>query len=119
MILTSKQERNMSTFTFTDLTPSTEYEVIIQSRNKEGWSEPSHIFQFRTRAEGTCFSPDLLSLFIVEDLLCFEKYLFPDLQLTNTRRREMFSSNSQINQVDTKTLMLCILVMFGVVVNEI
>jgi len=87
VILTNKQERNMSSFTFTELTPSTEYEVIIQSRNKEGWSEPSHIFQFRTTAE--------------------------DLQLTNTWRREMFSSHSYSSKVDTKTVMLCMLVMVG------
>ena len=108
VILTNKQERNMSSFTFTDLTPSTEYEVIIQSRNKEGWSEPSHIFQFRTTAEGSLFFPHLQYYSI-----CSEKYLLADLQLTNTWRREMFSSNSYISKVDTKTVMLVMLVMVG------
>ena len=112
VILTNKQERNMSSFTFTELTPTTEYEVIIQSRNKEGWSEPSHIFQFRTTAEGFLIYHHS-SLFIVEDYICSEKYLLADLQLTNTWRREMFSSHSYPNKVDTKTVMLCMLVMVG------
>jgi len=37
-------------FVFYGLTPSTEYEVIIQSRNKEGWSNASDIFRFSTRS---------------------------------------------------------------------
>jgi len=49
----SSQYRNRFTYTgnfvFYGLTPSTEYEVIIQSRNKEGWSEASDIFRFSTR----------------------------------------------------------------------
>lgn len=40
-------------FVFYGLTPSTEYEVIIQSRNREGWSDPNDIFRFGTRASGT------------------------------------------------------------------
>jgi hypothetical protein len=39
-------------FVFYGLTPSTEYEVIIQSRNKEGWSDASDIFRFSTRDRG-------------------------------------------------------------------
>ena len=39
-------------FVFYGLIPSTEYEVIIQSRNKEGWSEASDIFRFSTRDRG-------------------------------------------------------------------
>ena len=39
-------------FTFFGLDPNSEYEVIIQSRNREGWSDPSEIFKFRTRNEG-------------------------------------------------------------------
>ena len=31
-------------FTFFGLDADSEYEVIIQSRNKEGWSDPSDIF---------------------------------------------------------------------------
>lgn len=49
----SSQYRNRFTYTgnfvFYGLTPSTEYEVIIQSRNKEGWSDASDIFRFSTR----------------------------------------------------------------------
>ena len=52
----SSQYRNRFTYTgnfvFYGLTPSTEYEVIIQSRNKEGWSEASDIFRFSTRDRG-------------------------------------------------------------------
>eukprot|EP00093_Oithona_nana_P010757 10757.XXX_265016_286838_1 [CDS] Oithona nana genome sequencing. len=36
-------------FVFYGLDASTEYEVIIQSRNKEGWSDASDIFRFSTR----------------------------------------------------------------------
>ena len=39
-------------FVFYGLTPSTEYEVIIQSRNREGWSDPNDIFRFSTRSKG-------------------------------------------------------------------
>jgi hypothetical protein len=39
-------------FVFYGLSASTEYEVIIQSRNKEGWSDPNDIFKFRTRDRG-------------------------------------------------------------------
>merc|ERR1712241_212010 len=38
-------------FVFYGLTPSTEYEVIIQSRNREGWSDPNDIFRFSTRSK--------------------------------------------------------------------
>ena len=41
-----------ASFVFYGLTPSTEYEVIIQSRNKEGWSNASDIFKFSTRDKG-------------------------------------------------------------------
>jgi len=37
-------------FVFYGLIPSTDYEVIIQSRNKEGWSNASDIFRFSTRS---------------------------------------------------------------------
>ena len=49
---------NSNSFTFTGnfifygLKPTTEYEVIIQSRNREGWSDPNDIFRFRTRSRG-------------------------------------------------------------------
>ena len=39
-------------FVFYGLDASTEYEVIIQSRNKEGWSDASDIFRFSTRDRG-------------------------------------------------------------------
>ena len=39
-------------FVFYGLIPSTDYEVIIQSRNKEGWSNASDIFRFSTRSRG-------------------------------------------------------------------
>ena len=52
----SSQFRNRFTYTgnfvFYGLAASTEYEVIIQSRNKEGWSDASDIFRFSTRDRG-------------------------------------------------------------------
>ena len=39
-------------FSFYQLHPSTDYQVIIQSKNEEGWSEPSKIFTFTTRHKG-------------------------------------------------------------------
>lgn len=42
-------------FKFFGLEPDTGYEVIIQTRNKKGWSDPSNIFKFRTRS--TDFNP--------------------------------------------------------------
>ena len=39
-------------FVFFGLSPSTEYEVIIQSRNREGWSDATDIFRFNTRSQG-------------------------------------------------------------------
>ena len=56
MILSFQQYHNSFTYTgnfvFYGLTPSTEYEVIIQSRNREGWSDPNDIFRFSTRSKG-------------------------------------------------------------------
>ena len=49
---TKQQKDNRHTFTFDDLSPDSEYEVIIQTRNKEGWADPSHIFKFRTKTKG-------------------------------------------------------------------
>ena len=43
-------------FVFFGLTPSTEYEVIIQSRNREGWSDATDIFRFNTRSQGNSFT---------------------------------------------------------------
>ncbi len=37
-------------FVFYGLAPSTEYEVIVQSRNREGWSDPNEIYRFTTRS---------------------------------------------------------------------
>ena len=52
----SSQFRNRFTYTgnfvFYGLVASTEYEVIIQSRNREGWSDASDIFRFSTRDRG-------------------------------------------------------------------
>lgn len=39
-------------FIFYGLNPSTEYEVIIQAKNREGWSDPNTIFTFTTRSRG-------------------------------------------------------------------
>ena len=39
-------------FVFYGLRPQTEYEVIIQSRNREGWSDPNDIYRFTTRSRG-------------------------------------------------------------------
>ena len=53
---TKQEEDNRFTFTgqftFHGLSPDSEYEVIIQTRNKEGWADPSNIFKFSTRMEG-------------------------------------------------------------------
>jgi len=38
-------------FNFFGLNPDTHYEVIIQSRNMEGWSDPSPIFKFATQSK--------------------------------------------------------------------
>ena len=43
-------------FVFFGLAPSTEYEVIIQSRNREGWSDATDIFRFNTRSQGNSFT---------------------------------------------------------------
>ena len=52
----SKEFKNSFTFSgsfsFYQLSPSTDYQVIIQSRNEEGWSDPSNIFTFTTRHKG-------------------------------------------------------------------
>lgn len=53
IIPTMEQKDNMFTFTFHSLTPGTEYEVIIQTRNREGWADPPNIFKFKTRDGGT------------------------------------------------------------------
>ncbi len=39
-------------FVFYGLVKDTEYEVIIQSRNREGWSDPNDIYRFKTRETG-------------------------------------------------------------------
>ena len=52
IIPTMEQKDNMFTFTFHSLTPGTEYEVIIQTRNREGWADPPNIFKFKTRDGG-------------------------------------------------------------------
>ena len=46
-------------FVFFGLTPSTEYEVIIQSRNREGWSDATDIFRFNTRSQGNFHKNDV------------------------------------------------------------
>ncbi len=52
----SQHHRNSFTYTgnfvFYGLSPATEYEVIIQSKNREGWSDPNDIFKFSTRSRG-------------------------------------------------------------------
>jgi len=40
-------------FTFFGLAPGSDYEVIIQTRNKEGWADPSPIFKFTTRPKNS------------------------------------------------------------------
>ena len=42
-------------FVFYGLRPQTEYEVIIQSRNREGWSDPNDIYKFTTRSRKVSF----------------------------------------------------------------
>ena len=51
-------------FVFYGLIPSTDYEVIIQSRNKEGWSNASDIFRFSTRSRGKGFSRLFFATFL-------------------------------------------------------
>lgn len=52
-------------FVFYGLDASTEYEVIIQSRNKEGWSDASDIFRFSTRDRGKfCFKKQPKTYFL-------------------------------------------------------
>jgi len=63
-------------FMFYGLEPETDYEVIIQTRNKEGWSDPSNIFKFRTRQKG-----------------------YDPLEMQLTDKRSFFHSNSAVNQV--------------------
>jgi len=53
IIPTMEKKDNMFTFTFHSLTPGTEYEVIIQTRNREGWADPPNIFKFKTRVKDT------------------------------------------------------------------
>eukprot|EP00090_Calanus_glacialis_P003808 TRINITY_DN12843_c0_g1_i2.p1 TRINITY_DN12843_c0_g1~~TRINITY_DN12843_c0_g1_i2.p1 ORF type:complete len:446 (-),score=143.17 TRINITY_DN12843_c0_g1_i2:65-1402(-) len=68
IIPTMEQKDNMFTFTFPSLTPDTDYEVIIQTRNREGWANPSNIFKFKTMDEAS--------------------------QLFHSRQRGMFSGHS-------------------------
>ena len=44
-----------SSFNFLGLTPSTNYKVIVQSRNIKGWSDPTPNFRFSTKTEGKNF----------------------------------------------------------------
>ena len=46
-ILDLKQREKYS-FNFHQLREGTKYDVIVQTRNREGWSEPSKIFTFST-----------------------------------------------------------------------
>ena len=39
---------------FRNLEPDTRYEVIVQSQNEFGWSEPTKPFIFSTRYQGNC-----------------------------------------------------------------
>ena len=59
-------------FVFYGLIPSTDYEVIIQSRNKEGWSNASDIFRFSTRSRG---KGGLSRLFSLLSLICGSLHL--------------------------------------------
>ena len=61
IIPTMEQKDNMFTFTFPSLTPDTGYEVIIQTRNREGWADPPNIFKFKTRDGGKYFSLFVIS----------------------------------------------------------
>ena len=58
-------------FVFYGLDASTEYEVIIQSRNKEGWSDASDIFRFSTRDRGKfCFKKQPKTYFSIMFQIC-------------------------------------------------
>ena len=47
-----KSEYHVQNHLFTDLHPNSRYEVIVQSRNHFGWSEPTKSFIFTTRLRG-------------------------------------------------------------------
>lgn len=40
-------------YTLAGLQPPTVYEASVMSRNRFGWSRPSHIFRFATKGAGT------------------------------------------------------------------
>ena len=87
IIPTMEQKDNMFTFTFHSLTPGTEYEVITQTRNREGWADPPNIFKFKTRDGGKYFS-----LFV--NLLHIH---IPAGQLVHSKQRGMlFGHSSQL-----------------------
>ena len=54
-------------FVFFGLTPSTEYEVIIQSRNREGWSDATDIFRFNTRSQGKYPLVNIVGIFTLNE----------------------------------------------------
>ena len=81
-----EQKDNMFTFTFPSLTPDTGYEVIIQTRNREGWANPSNIFKFKTMAEG--------KLFVFFFSIIHNHNHIPAIQLFLSRQRGMFSGHS-------------------------
>jgi len=89
----SSQFRNRFTYTgnfvFYGLAASTEYEVIIQSRNKEGWSDASDIFRFSTRDRD--YNP---------------------MELASHDQQGFFSSASSRNSVLTSTTFLSFIALF-------
>ena len=75
-------------FVFYGLTPSTQYEVIIQSRNREGWSDATDIFRFNTRSQGKLRVLEIKMLtnqYQNSHLFLFKFILFFHLFQTTTR----------------------------------
>ena len=94
IIPTMEHKDNMFTFTFHSLTPGTEYEVIIQTRNREGWADPPNIFKFKTRDGGKYFSLFVYLLHIH----------IPASQLVHSKQRGMLFGHSSLLQAGVGVL---------------
>ena len=51
------KQREKYSFNFHQLKEDTDYDVIVQTRNREGWSEPSNIFTFSTIPSKSKYDP--------------------------------------------------------------
>ena len=57
---------------FYALEPNSKYEVVVQSKNKWGWSQTSKPFFFKTRATG---KPHVISNLMMIFIILYEKIL--------------------------------------------